>query len=196
MPSLKPYIFSPRSPAIELLTLPRYQARRGFTIAELLIAMGLFITVLGIVSSVFIQNLRSVRVSVALANANANASIVLEQMSRDLRTGNGFDSPNPDEISFTNSTGDTVTYRLDTANKAIERSLNGGAFVPITATDVGVLSLNFILLCNPSASCNPATDGYPPRITIVVRVTPTTVTALNLPIINLQTTVSARDLDG
>ena len=114
MPSLKPYIFSPRSPAIELLTLPRYQARRGFTIAELLIAMGLFITVLGIVSSVFIQNLRSVRVSVALANANANASIVLEQMSRDLRTGNGFDSPNPDEISFTNSTGATATYRLDT----------------------------------------------------------------------------------
>jgi type II secretory pathway pseudopilin PulG len=188
-----------RSPKESTLNSKSYTlnpARRGFTIAELLIAMGLFVTVVGIVSGVFIQNLRSVRVSVALANANANASIVLEQMSRDLRTGTGFDSPNPDEVSFTNSTGDTVTYHLDTANKAIERSLNGGTFVPITATDVGVLSLNFILLCNPSSGCDPTTDGYPPRITIVVRVTPTTVAALNLPIINLQTTVSARDLDG
>ena len=167
---------------------------RGFTLAEVLIAMGLFITVLSIVSDIFIQNLRSVRVSVALANANANASITLEQMSRDLRTGSGFISSRPDEISFINSLGATVTYQLNTTSKAIEKSVNSGAFVPVTATDVGILSLNFTLLCNPPG-CTTATDGYPQRITVVLRVTPTGISALNVPIINLQTSVSARGLD-
>lgn len=175
------------SPSIEL---SRYRARRGFTIVEMLVAMGLFITVVTIVTDVFIQSLRSSRTTVALINANANASVALEQMSRELRTGSGFSSPGSSEISFANSFGSPVTYRLNAAARAIERSINGEPFVPITASDVGVLSLAFTLLGNSPS------DGYPPRITVILRVTPANIAAFNVPIINFQTTVSARELDG
>lgn len=171
-------------------------AKRGFTIVELLVAMGLFVTVVSISTGAFIQMLRSQRIVSALINANANASIALEQISRELRTGTGFVVQPASRIMFVNAQGAAIEYRLNAASSSVERNVGAGPFVPITASDVGVLSMNYIIMCNSAVGCNPNADGYSPRITIILRVTPTNITGFNVPVINLQTTISARELDG
>ncbi|OHB20856.1 MAG: hypothetical protein A3J67_00945 [Parcubacteria group bacterium RIFCSPHIGHO2_02_FULL_48_10b] len=169
----------------------------GFTVAETLVAMSLFIAVVSIAVDGFIRNLRTQRATVILISANSNASAALEQMAREIRVGRNFPAPatkpGVTSIAFTNSAGETVAYQLDVANQAIERGVDPGTgmvFSPITAEDVGVLDLRFILF-----GTNP-TDGYPPRITITLRITPVGIVGLSVPIINMQTTVSARELDG
>ena len=64
--------------------------KKGFTMIELLVAMGLFVVVMGIASTVFVQSLRAQRSIVALMAANDNASLSLEQMMREIRTGSNF----------------------------------------------------------------------------------------------------------
>ena len=162
--------------------------RSGFTVVELLVAMTVFAVVITIATGSFIRALRTQQGTAALIAVNDNANLTLEQMAREIRTGQNFTSPNPQQLDFTSALAHQITYRLDLINQAIERTDNGVAR-PITASNVKVKQLSFVLIGDQ------LTDGRPPRVTITLTVG---TDARNLQDVTatLQTTVSSRILDG
>lgn len=168
----------------------RTSALSGFTLVELMIAMGIFVLLMGVVVNIFITSLQKQRSVVALMAANDNASIAIEQMAREVRTGTIF-SLIPDALSpklhFTNARGEVIEYRYDDISKAIARNVDGLAFLPITGNNVTINSLRFTIFPFP------ADLAWPPRITMNIQVgfTDRFLTDVKN---DLQTTVSARDI--
>jgi len=164
-----------------------FKNKRGFTMVELLVAMTLFIIFIMIASGSFIRALRTQRAIVALIAANDNASLSIEQMAREVRTGASFSSTNGNDLDFINAYNIEVTYRLN--NNTIERGEGGANFKPITAANVKINSLSFYLRGNLAG------DNYPPRITISLNVSPSNILNIQNISTNFETTVSARLLD-
>lgn len=160
--------------------------QRGFTIVELLVSIALFVTVFTIATGSFIQSWRSQRITAALIAANSNASLAMEQMAREMRTGRSF-SQSGNEINFINAKGEGVFYRWNAAEESLERSVGGLNFKKITADNVRVKNLNFRLFEGSPA------DPYPSRITLSLQVGAAN-TPITTPTVNLQTTVSSRVL--
>lgn len=183
---------------------------RGFTIVELLVSIGLFSVIVSVAMGGFVRALRTQRQIVALITANSNVSLVVEQMSREMRTGFNFGPApsscplpadpesigfsNPESISFTNSAGRAVVYSLVQVTDAngtygtISRQVNANGALgsnPITAENVNIRNLKFYLSCEAN---------YPPRITMLVGLSPRSNQAASVSdnITNIQTTISAR----
>lgn len=193
--------------------MKNFKFQKGFTLIELLVAMSLFIVFIAIASGGFIRALRTQRAIVALMSVNDNASLVLEQMSREMRTGYNFctrDYPvisvsdgqfldcaklAPNELMFVNARNEIVFYRLN--DKSIERGIfnyssgradyNNGK---ITGENISVERFGIKLMGNGRG------DGFPPRISISIRVKPETeIDYLNNFYSDVQSTVSSRSLD-
>lgn len=162
-------------------------AKKAFTMIELLVAMGVFITIVGISVGIFVRSLRAQKNIVNLMAINDNASLAMEQMAREIRTGKSFSSPVSDELKFINYQELAVTYRWNKNAEVLERGI-GENFKPITASDVKVKNLRFIL-DGENEEDNEAT-----RITAVLTVG-TNQRDLRGVVTNLQTTVSARLLE-
>lgn len=162
------------------------ESASGFTIAELIVAMGVFLIIISIATGSFIQVLRTQRIIVSLLAANGNASLAMEQISREIRTGGVFSYVNG-ELHFTNSRNESVTYRLNSATEKLERSTGGITFNEITADNVKLKNLTFVLFTGAPG------NAYPARVTIVMRVGAAGVPFADA-IVNLQATVSARAL--
>lgn len=150
-------------------------------------AMSLFVVFVVISSGSFVRALRTQRAIVSLIAANDNASLVIEQIAREIRTGSGFYLSGNDLV-FTNAYNTSITYRLNAETNAIERSEDGNDFKPITANNVKINKLNFYLYGQLAG------DGYPPRITVSLSVSPNIPTIQNIST-NFETTISARTLD-
>src|SRR3972149_725902 len=136
----------------------------GFTLVELLVAMGLFVIVVGIASGAFIQSLRTQRAATELMAINDNLSQTIELIARESRGGKSFTNPAPPEPRFTNPAGNIITYRFNSAENSVEKRTNAGEFLAMTASNIVVRKLEFItggLL---------AGDELQPRITIVLQV--------------------------
>jgi len=154
---------------------------------ELLVAMSLFIIFVVIASGSFVRALRSQRAIVALIAANDNASLAVEQMAREIRTGSNF-SLSGSDLVFTNANNVSVVYRLNDSIKVVEKNEGGSGFKPITAANVRINSLNFYLRGQEMG------DNYPPRITVSLNISPNIPTIQNIST-SFQTTISARMLD-
>jgi prepilin-type N-terminal cleavage/methylation domain-containing protein len=158
--------------------------KKGFTMIELLVAMSLFVVVMGVASTVFIQSLRTQRSIVALMAANDNASLSIEQMMREIRIGSNFTTNmEKTELSFVSQRKGNVVYRWNKDEKTIER--NG---VALTSKNVAVEYLYFDLF---GAGPN---DGASTRAVIRLGVSSNEERATDI-ITNIQTTVSSRQLD-
>lgn len=173
----------------------RFQNRSGFTLVELLVAIGIFSVVTSIAVGGFTSALRTQRQVAGLVLANSNASLVIEQMAREIRTGDTFcvsgqtSCAGSTELVFRNGVGDIVTYRWNSSAGSVERKVLGSGFQPLTADNVNVRHLTFIPFGNSSG------DGYPPRITILMGVS-SRASGVEGSIINIQTTVSSRQPDS
>ena len=166
---------------------PISNSQKAFTMVELLVAMSLFVVFVVISTGGFVRALRTQRSIVALIAANDNVSLTIEQMTREIRTGSNF-SLAGDDLNFSNANNVQVMYRLNGSTNVIERNENGADFKPITATNVRINKLNFYLRGQLAG------DGYPPRVTIVINISPNIPTIQNINA-SFQTTVSARNLD-
>ncbi len=158
--------------------------KKGFTTIELLVSMTLFVTIVSIATVSFITAMKSQRQLVSLMAATDSASLSIEQMVKEIRSGGNF-CPNScvsGEIIFTTWQGEIVTYRLE-SGRLIRNSRS------ITADNVSIERLNFII------SGNQPDDSYPPRITIILRaaVPQTGPIGVREVYTDLQTTVSARN---
>src|SRR6185369_6212596 len=115
----------PRGPFLQLAMMtnkrtnekakaPAGAAARGFTLIELLVAVSLFAIAVAIAAGGFVRALRTQRQLIALISANSSASLAIEQMAREMRTGFGFGCTAVagvcDQISFTNASGEEVRY--------------------------------------------------------------------------------------
>lgn len=174
---------------------------RAFTLIELLIAIGLFSVVITIAMGGFVRALRSQRQVVALIAANSNVSLVMEQMSREMRTGYYFcentlsvqcnnDKADMPLISFLNARGENIVYYAETSeggNGRIFRKVGGEPESQLTADNVNIRNLKFDLrggVLDPN---------YPARVVIRASVSPAG-NSFNVSdvVTNIQTTVSTR----
>ncbi len=157
----------------------------GFTLMELMIALGIFVIVIIVVVSIFIHSVKINRTISKRIAAIDNVSLVVEQIAREIRTGVRFgqireiDGKVGEGFSFVNYKGETVNYKL--SGGVIKKRVRLGDnmihdFLPITSANVKINRLIFL------------SSFQPPRITIVVE-------ASGGPFakpLNLQTTVGAR----
>lgn len=158
---------------------------KGFTVVELLISMAIFVIITSITIISFVRTLRAQQAIVGLIAANDNASLTLEQMAREIRTGSNF-STNGSSLSFNGPRGEQIVYRL--TDGRIEKG-SAGQFAPLTASNVRVDRLEFYLLRN-DANNRP----IQPRITIVLRTSSPT-RDINKTYTDIQTTISPRVLN-
>ena len=162
---------------------------------ELLVAIGLFSVIVAIAVGGFVRALRTERQVTGLLAANSNVSLAVEQMAREIRTGYDFRASgapgDAHELSFHNARGELIAYcmRDEGLFRATEASGCAGGGNKITAENVVLQYLNFIV------SGNEDTDGRPPRITVAIGVSPKTADVSGN-VVRLQTTISARVLDG
>jgi prepilin-type N-terminal cleavage/methylation domain-containing protein len=152
----------------------------GFTLVEVLVALALFTILSSIAVGGFIRILRTQKTVAELMIINDNANLTLEQMAREIRTGNNFSKPFATQLRFINVKDQVIVYRLN--NGAIERGV-GNSFKKITADNVKINNFKINVLEN---------SNYPPRITIGLSVTGTNEYFQNF-ITNIQTTISARN---
>lgn len=165
--------------------------KKGFTLVELLVAMSLFLVLIGIATGGFIRVLRTQRAIPELMAVNDNAVLTLEQMAREIRTGYNFSKISENELQFVNANNIVVFYRLNEG--AIERGTEDPflrrTYKKITADNIRVLNFNISLLGDSAG------DGFPPRITITLSVTGKS-KYLETISTNIQTTISSRVLDS
>lgn len=175
----------------------RVHSRRGFTLVELVVAMGVFTVVVSIAVAIFVSAVRNQRLLTELMAVNNNAGGVLEQMAREMRTGYRFcegrnpSAPCADEGSsaaFTNHEGEGVTYAYDAVNGAVTRQ-----GVPLTADNVLVTYATFAVFQKNQNGLSDDDVCNPWRITIAMGVRPRN-EALKDRETRLQTTVSSRVL--
>ena len=124
-------------------------------------SLAIFIVLISLATGTFVNTIRLQRAATSLSSALNNSSFALEQMSREIRVGFGFGSSNENVLRFTNSDGESVSYRL--SGSSIEYC-NGGSCDLITAPDVEVETLKFDL-----QGQNPG-DNEPPRVTVRISV--------------------------
>src|SRR3989344_2963024 len=164
---------------------------RGFTLIELIVALGLFSIIMVITTGGFVRFLKTERQALSFVSVNNNLGAAIEQMAKEIRTGknfctNGQSCQSPDVLSFVNSKGVEVPYCLESGAGKRNEGQDCSSGQEITGSKVSVGYLNFIVSDN---------DNYPPRITILIGANPNNESA-SIYTANLQTTVSSRQLGG
>ena len=171
----------------------------GFTLVELVVAMGIFVILMSIATGGFIQMLRNQRIVASLMTANDNMSLTMETIGREIRTGYNFNKISNTELEFVNAYDLKVKYRLNEGviEKGIEYfgTTNYGK---ITADNVLISAFN-ISVCGKNingtslGNCGSGGDSYLPRITLSISITSAEPDVKKLNIFtDIQTTISAR----
>ncbi len=140
--------------------------RKGFTLIELMIAIGLFAFVMTIASGAYLTMIGLNQHAESIATGVNDLSFALETMTREIRTGTQYSAPSGNSFSFTNSDKCQVTYNLSNSN--IFRSVAGGSgcivqtSALITDQSVTIASLMFY----PSGTVQG--DAYQPNVLITI----------------------------
>ena len=163
--------------------------RAGFTLIEMMVAVSIFTVVITISLASFLNISDIQKKAMAFRAVNDNLNFAIEIMTRDIRTGTDYCAAacGSSSFNFTNSDGESVEYALD--NKMIKRSVNGGAFLSMTSSEVEISGLKFILNGEVSG------DGLQPFVTIIIRGSAGQKKGF-MSELNLQATVSQRAIDS
>lgn len=184
---------------IKVKSLKVQKFKNGFTIVELLVAMSLFLTVTGIATAGFIKAIRSQRAISNLIEVDNNASLTLEQMAREVRTGYTFNKISDTELQFASARGQKVGYRLN--EEAIERAFKDGVTSEIDNSDYKKITADNVRITNfkITLSGESSGDALQPRVTVNLTVGLSESAAANTGLesvsTNIQTTISSRILD-
>lgn len=171
----------------DTVLLAHRRSGRAFTLIEMVVSLGVFGVLAIVIITLFVTSLHLNRRSTATHAVVGNVRYTIELMERELRTGTGFLDAGEGILEFTNDRGQTVRYRVE--NAALQRFNQAtNAYEDLTTSAIRVTSADFFELNGQAAG-----DGLQPRITVVLRVQ-----ALADPRVSydIQTTVSARDLDS
>ncbi len=175
---------------------------KGYTLIEILVAISVFGVIVAGPTGLFVLSLRNQNMSLALGETIDNTSHAVEYMSRALRMArkddggcisNGYNYETFDSnqtVRFLNYNGYCQEFKLD-GNQIMQRkstddssgNLNSGSY--LTADDLEITNFQFHL------EGESQTDNKQPRVTIVFKIAKSS----TLPSIDVQTTVSQRNLD-
>ncbi|MEX0935033.1 MAG: type II secretion system protein [Candidatus Paceibacterota bacterium] len=162
--------------------------KRGYTLIELLVSLGIFMIVMTVAMGSLFTIISANKRARALQLSFDNLHFAIDEMSRDVRTGNdyvfsgsGNDCNSSFVFSFSNSSDTAISYRCDSGR--VQKRIGGGSYVDITAPEITVTSFH---VYDRSTS--------QPRAVIVIG---GEVEAENGVVsdFNLQTTISQRKLD-
>lgn len=169
--------------------LPRL--RRGFTLLEMVVALGVFsgvmIIAFGIAISIQNAQFKASRIQIV----QDDLRFALESMTKEMRTGKDFQSPAPGEINFTRTGGHTneivaYCFRSGAIWKVVgSTDCHGAGAQAVTGDDVTIEALTFYLVGDATG----ANDGQP-RITIALKARSASPKLVST--FNIQTTVTQR----
>ena len=182
---------------------------KGYTLIEVLVSVAIFGVVLAGPTGLFVLSLRNQNMSLALGETIDNTSHAVEYISRALRmarkdrTGDcitqnyNFENPGADtsKIRFLNYQGFCLEFSLDeTTNQIMQKkstdetnaNFDSGAF--LTSDDLEIDSFQFLILGGGQY------DNIQPRVSMVFHIAKGSA-GTDLPDINVQTTISQRNLD-
>ena len=177
--------------------------RKGFTLAEILVAMAVFTTSVTSVANIFMFANRAQRKTQAVQQSQADARFAMEVMAQQVRRGNidyayygGTIAANPQTVlAIIDANNNHVQFRRQvTAGHGIIQISqdNGATWADITPPEISVSTLAFYV--------SPATDPFAaapssnqqPLVTINVTTTNTTTEGSSMPPMFMQTSVSSR----
>lgn len=183
----------------------QHSTYRGFTLVEMIVAIGLFTIVLFIASSAFLSVLDADRKSRATRIAMDNLNLSLEDMARRIKTGTSYycggttsstgsmdcAAPGLNSIALTEQDGTRTAYHLDAG--AIKRKRGAiGAELDVTAPEITISNLKFIVSGSTIWDPLGSRDTAQPYVTILVEgVTEEKITTG----FSIQTTVAQRTYD-
>ena len=134
----------------------------GYTLVELIVALGLFSIVMLLASGAYLMMIGISRQAQGIATGIDNLSFALETMTRTIRTGRNYSCNSIGDcqsggtrFSVTDASGNSVTYTL--TNGIITQ--NG---VGLTDPSVNVSSMTFYAFGTTPA------DAFQPHVTIIV----------------------------
>ncbi|MBI5405774.1 prepilin-type N-terminal cleavage/methylation domain-containing protein [Candidatus Kaiserbacteria bacterium] len=142
--------------------------RRGYTLVELIVAVGLFALVMLLTSGAYLVMIGLNRQAQGIATGIDNLSFALESMTRDIRTGTGYNCDNAGDcsgggsFSFRNQAGEQVTY--DLSDSALRKTVGATRSI-LTDPSVTVSSLKFYASGTARASGG---DTRQSRVTLIV----------------------------
>src|SRR3972149_8733487 len=166
--------------------------QKAFTIIELIVAMTVFVVLMSIAAGGFIHLLKSQRVVAGLMEANDSASLSLEQMAREIRTGYNFCLTESKKLQFVSAIrNEVVRYRLgkNAPGKGVSGIFGETSFVcsdsddswfvykKLTADNVKINNFN-VKACGENidadfllANCGSGGTKKPPKETLSVSLT-------------------------
>ena len=119
--------------------------KTGFTLIELLVALGVFMVVMTITLSAFINIMDIQNKTESFRKVNDNLNFAMEAMMREIREGKNYCQECMEgTISFTNKDETkTIEYKLNTEEYIIERKENSGGWIRMTSEGVKITRLSF-----------------------------------------------------
>ena len=169
----------------------------GFTLLELIVAVGVFSMAILIAVSAFLSLQAAEKRTQAFINLQNNLRFALEIMAKEIRTGElyhcgdeGGTEPldclsGASALTFKNALGLTVIYKK--LGSSIQKSSDGGTiFQPLTAKDITINDLTFYVVGSPAG------DNLQPRVIITLKAS--SPVGGDTKELSLQTTISQRKL--
>jgi prepilin-type N-terminal cleavage/methylation domain-containing protein len=155
-------------------------SNRGYSLLELIVSLGIFSVIMLIATGAYLSLISLDRHARASNQLSATLSFAVESMARSLRTGSNYacnasaSAPNctsgGTSISFRDSEGQTVTYRLR-ADGSIGQCTGGlctdASAIPLTDSRIAIDTLRFYVR-------GVGNDYVQPQVTFVVSGTMTT----------------------
>ena len=129
--------------------------KNGFTLLEMIFAIGLFSMVITVVMGVFVKSSQIQRKVIELHTIQREGNFMIEMMSREIRTATVMDvdqeGNNNSSVEFTNYVGDTVKYcranaggfcTEDDSGDYLTRRVNGVNQI-VSSSNIKIDSLKF-----------------------------------------------------
>ncbi|MDO8408097.1 MAG: prepilin-type N-terminal cleavage/methylation domain-containing protein [bacterium] len=138
-------------------------AKRGYTLIELVVAVGIFALIMTLASGAYLVMIGVNRQAQSTATGINNLSFVLESLTRNVRTGTGYQPISATSFSFKNQDDTVLTYALGSQsgpNGTVGAITLNGA--PLTDPLVDITSLTFY------TSGTASSDTYQPYVTITL----------------------------
>lgn len=160
-------------PASCLLLLP--PRSRGYTLIELVVAVGLFALVMTLASGAYLLMIDLNRQSQGIATGVNSLSFALETMTRSIRTGSSYScgafggdcAGGEESFTFKDMNGANITYSrglqsVDSSVGAIVKTDTNNGAVTFTDPSIHISSLKFYVAGTTQG------DDYQPYVTIIV----------------------------
>lgn len=181
---------------------------KGFTLVELLVAVGMFSLLMTMLVSALLTMVHTNRQGQALSLVTSNLHFALDSMTRNIRIGYDYacavTPPNcpggASSFGFRSSNdldgvpgGDDVVYEFydNAGHGEIRRQLNGGSWITLTGSDIDI-DTDVSKFYVTGASAYP--DTYQPKVLVVIKATADVFGQTTA--FNLQTTAVQRIIDN